>query len=1012
LIKLYSNNSYSLLYQQLKELIVENHSVFSESWIVVPNHSAKLWLQKSLAKDLGVCAQIKFIMPLSFNWEVIKNTSKSNYQHNVFSADVIVWHINQIIKEENDFAFLKKESRLSQFNLSEKLARTFLGYCEDQPETIKAWDENNVKESPQHQWQSQLWRCVLNRLNENSPVRLLQLFNPESDFLKPPATIILFATEQLTTLQSQTLMKLGQYQDIHLMISNPCPEIYWYDIVTNKHKQRKAHYHPLIDEMLEVGHPLLASLGRSKMALLDSFLSADVEAIDIVEHSMQQPQSLLQSLKSDIFELNETADYFKTDDSINIHSCHNKNREIEVIQDQILFQLDNNLSLNPEDIIVLAPDINDYVPLIHQAFDDSSKLPYHIDRRRLADANYIISLMALLESFTQEMSASNIYQLLSHESLLEKFNLTSEDLPRIKTWMSNSNIRNYYSAQVKSDLGYEFKQGNTWQFGENRWLSGYLTGDEKDLEHLSTYGEIAGQESLFQSVFKFLDLWHQTHIKLTLNHSPLDWFELIKNLCSDFLYNDFVRDYETQIIKQLEQKFVTQPMGCIETIPLTIVQQIIDKVICENNYRSEGQIGIRFQSWENAFIADAKLLILIGLNEKDFPKNDVKNDMDLFQNRPAKLNKSIRLRDKNLMLSALTETAEQLVISYIGFSEKNNDPQPPSIIISELINYLQEKTNNEFQVQQHRMHGFNKVYYDKDKETRSYNQNNFKLSQCFYDKKEIISPQPIQIDKDLETQIPLDSLTSFFVDPLNYFLKNQAQLNPSIYADLLKDNETYHPDGLEQWQIKGQIFNHSLAKAEKTGIISDNKAGMQKLQAYNKSLQPLLDTKQQLLADESWLDFTQSGYRIFGTVSTDKQGNLYSIYPKELSKGNKQLCEHWLKHLCYKPQQESTIYFEKDTKVLFKPIENPQQILESILTKWQDCFKSPWLFHPPSSIKILASSITVQVKDTYLKSFIATQNTHPSEGMIYFYDLIKEADLETQQSDFISSMLENIEVIK
>jgi exodeoxyribonuclease V gamma subunit len=999
-------------------LLVDNSRLFSESWIIIPNHSAKLWLQKSLARDLGVCSQIKFIMPLSFNWEIIKNVTHSKYDHNVFSVDVLTWKIYQIIHQDAAFSSLKKDSLLSQFNLSEKLARTFLKYTDEHPQLINEWDENRVKQDNLHQWQSQLWLKILNQLSEHSPVALLKKFNPDTDFNKDPAQIILFATEQLTTLQAETISKLAQKQDIHLMLSNPSPEIYWFDLVSEKQKQRKQYYHPKSNEMLEVGNPLLASLGRLKMSLFDTFLNTETEAIELASQSVDHQTTLLQSLVKDIYFLQETPLIHPLDHSISVHSCHNKTREIEVIQDQILNHLNTKTSLNPEDIIVLAPDINDYVAPIHQAFASNSTtiaLPYHIDRRRLADANYIVALMALIESFSKEMTATTIFQLLTNQTILEKFNLSPEELPRIKTWITDSNIRNYYNAEEKANLGFESKIGNTWKFGERRWLTGYLSGEENDLEYLSTFGDIAGQESLFQSLFNFLDLWQQTKAKVAKNQSPQDWFKIVKTICTSFLYNDFKFDFEDKILKQLEHKFIKQTLDCSELVPLVVIHQIVEKVITENNYRSEGQIGIRFQSWENAFIADAKLLILIGLNDKEFPKNEIKNDLDIYQNQPAKLNKSVRLRDKNLMLSALTEGTENLIISYIGFSDKNNEAQAPSILVSELVSYLQVKTNNEFQIHQHKMHGFNQDYFNAEATARSYNQKNYSLAQSFYSHKSHKNIEEITLMQDMQQEIPLRDLIQFFIDPLQYFLKHRAQLNPSIYADKLKDIETYHPDAIEKWHLKQILFESNINQAHKTGIISDNKVGEQITKNLNANLQALLETKAELKLTPSLVDINLFGVHVFGTVNVDNEGRLVSIYPKQFMLSAKQICEHWIQHLCYHPQQPSIIYFEDNIQLLFPVVSEMirKHYFEYLIEKWKLSFQQAWLFNSPSWINIKTSSVGLSSHVDYLKKMDPNSHSnHPSQGQIYFSELVAKHDCHEDVVKLIEPIVNSIEVIK
>ena len=116
MINLYTQLSYKQLYKQLLEIIKSTNSLFTQNWIVVPNHSAMTLLKQAIARDLGVCTQIKFIMPLSFNWEILKNITQSNYSFNVFNSDTLVWKIFHAINRDEKYRFLKQESDLINFN--------------------------------------------------------------------------------------------------------------------------------------------------------------------------------------------------------------------------------------------------------------------------------------------------------------------------------------------------------------------------------------------------------------------------------------------------------------------------------------------------------------------------------------------------------------------------------------------------------------------------------------------------------------------------------------------------------------------------------------------------------------------------------------------------------------------------------------------------------------------------------------------------------------------------------
>ena len=1006
MINLTTDISYKYLYGNLLKLLLEKPTaIFAETWIVVPNHSAKQWLQKSLARDLGVCAQFKFIMPLSFNWEIIKNVVSQEHSINIFTKDVLRWRIYDLIIKDKNYKFLRKDSHIKNFILSEKIAQTLLKYNEDHPEIISKWDKEVYEISEENQWQVEMWIQLQNNLPTKSPIELLELFEPEKDFTQNPAHIILFATEQLSHLQKSTLFKLAQSQEIHLFITNPCPNDYWFDIKPESVVARNKIFNSDMADIIEVGNPLLSSLGYNKMALFDAFLLDDINLM--TSENDYQGSSLLQSVKQDIYNLNHVPKLCDTDESISIHSCHNKKREIEIIKDEVLQCLNSNENINPDDIIIVSTDINDYVDQIKEVFNPDDEfnqyIPFHIDRIQLADKPYVTALMQLLESMNQEMTANLVYQLLSQSPILQKFSINENDLPRIKKWIQKSNIRNFYSKFHKSKMGYESKEGNTWQFGQNRWLTGYLAGNVDNLEHLSTYGDISGQEEVFAGCFEFLDLWFSIYQKAQDIQTPQKWFALITGICRDFLYSDLNDDFEKKVLDKLENKFTLQTLESEPEIPMAVVNSIVETVITENNFRSEGQIGIRFQSWENAFIVDAKVLIVLGLNDGEFPKKEMKNDLDIFSKTPARLNKSTRQRDKNLMLTALTESTEKLVMSYIGFDSKSNDPQPPAVILAELISYLQQKTSKEFKVQKHKMHGYHKSYFNG--ESRSYDLKKFTLAENFYTSSKAIEQPKVQLNQEVDKNIDINNLCQFFVDPLDYFLKNNAQLKNQINEDILQDNETYNPIGLESWQLKQEIFIHGISSAAKTGLVSDNMSGKATLGRYTKDLKGLIERNNKLIMHKHFIDININGFNINGQIELDEQQSLVSIYPSKVSAKN--ICKHWIKHLCYSSNQYSYLHFE-DKSYQFEPLDNNKEILIAILDKWQVTFNEPWLFCPNKIINTQNKYISIYKNNAYLMTYKENANNFPSEGQKYFIHEVENYTEDNDINQFIKPLIKAI----
>ena len=59
------------------------------------------------------------------------------------------------------------------------------------------------------------------------------------------------------------------------------------------------------------------------------------------------------------------------DDSVRIHACHGRARQVEVLREAILHRLADDPTLEPRDVIVMCPDIETFAPLIEATFGAS-----------------------------------------------------------------------------------------------------------------------------------------------------------------------------------------------------------------------------------------------------------------------------------------------------------------------------------------------------------------------------------------------------------------------------------------------------------------------------------------------------------------------------------------------------------------------------------------------------------------------------------------------------------------
>ncbi len=84
----------------------------------------------------------------------------------------------------------------------------------------------------------------------------------------------------------------------------------------------------------------------------------------------------------------------------------------------------------------------------------------------------------------------------------------------------------------------------------------------------------------------------------------------------------------------------------------------------------------------------ARLIWVCGLNDGVFPRAETRPGFDLAWRRPTAWDRSARLEDGMAFLQALMEARETFVMSYVGQGVKDNRTIPPSVAVSQLLDYV------------------------------------------------------------------------------------------------------------------------------------------------------------------------------------------------------------------------------------------------------------------------------------------------------------------------------------
>ena len=391
-----------------------NGNIFEPERVVVQTKGMELFLRKYLAKNAEIAANIETPFLNRFVSDVMHailppdQFKKFRYSTEQYSPDVLKWRIfDELKKNPEKYPDAKNYTADTSlcYQLSVQLAGTFDRYIWYHADMLREWQKKNNRET---HWEKTLYLALLDTIGSSPDSFFVQCIEQGTPVAAGSLAkrYSLFGIGSMPPILLDLCRKIGEVTDIHLFYLNPCAT-YWGDMLHPKEAIKAGLEKPL-------ENPLFINLGTWGREFFENTipLMSGLEKNCFVSPA-EQGSSLLHRLQEDIFN-NETpekeTDEYKNDRSISIHNCHNKRREIEVLHDQLLLAI-KELKVRPDDIIVMAPDINAYAPIIEAIFS-SGKLAncYNIsDRSLLSISGTAETLERILRLYSTRCTAEEIF---------------------------------------------------------------------------------------------------------------------------------------------------------------------------------------------------------------------------------------------------------------------------------------------------------------------------------------------------------------------------------------------------------------------------------------------------------------------------------------------------------------------------------------------------------------------------------------------------------------------------
>lgn len=839
---------------------------FRPECITVQGRGMERWLAMELARHLGVWANPDFPFPRRLIERVLQSTpGRPHEQGNAFEPERLLWSIRALLPELQDRPqlapirnYLTGDDRgVRALQLADRIADTFDHYVVHRPDLVLDWEHGG---GDAEDWQPLLWRALVERHGAGHVAARARDFLAAADAnrldaAKLPRRVSLFGISTLPPLYVRVLAALSRHVDVHLFVLTPSRE-YWAQIRSERQIVRalaRAGTDPgQAEERLhyEVGHPLLAALGRLGREFQEVLEEFDYREGDDDLYDDPGCGDALHALQSDILSLRHRGapdgpprlELRADDASIRIHSCHGAMREVEVLHDQLLALFEEIPDLAPHEVVVMTPDIEEYAPAIEAVFASSdgttgrAAIPYRIsDRGPRGAAEVIDAFERVLDLLTGRMKAPEVLDLLGIRAVRDRFGIAAGDLELLRQWVSESGIRWGVDAAHREAEDQPALDQNTWRFGLDRLLLGYAIGDESTLfGGTLPYVDVEGQAGqLLGSLVELLETLFRLRERLAVPRTVAEWSAELRELVAATIADDPTTADQVQdltgTLADLAER--AEAAGFAEAIPLEAYRAQLEsdlrRRISTHGFLSR---GVCFCELVPMRTIPFRVVCLLGMSDGAFPRSQRPLGFDLMARRPRPGDRSVREDDRYLFLEALLAARERLVVSYVGQGIRDNGPRPPSVVVSDLLDALEETYDASVRERvevAHPLQPFDGRYFDgEDPGLFSFRGDRRDGAIALRGPR---LPRPpfvaAPIPADPPTEIDLDDLVEFFRHPSRWFARNRLDLRMGRETEPVKSREPIALDALERWSVGSKALAGRLRGATAEEMFERLRAG-------------------------------------------------------------------------------------------------------------------------------------------------------------------------------------------
>ena len=705
-------------------------SVLAPQTVIAAHPGMRQWLSGALARARGpggIVANLDIRLPSAWLDDLARAVlGESAVALAPYRRERLRWRVHEMLDDVDDpqlRGYLAGgDTARRRYQLADRLARLYSQYLVYRPDWLRAWQAGR-DDVPERSFLAPLWRALrraidkphraevlgelLNRLQRNAPAGL------------PREPLHVFGVSHLAPAELAVLAAVARHRLVVLYVPDPCRE-YWAGLRGEREQLRELARR--LDEggreegwfLERMGHPLLAEWGRLGQHFMLA-LSGQAEIRMDVRHWRDEDArapaalSLLQRLQESIRRLDPALlrpgqGQAMHDRSLRVHLCHTRLRELEVLRDALLHELALDPTLQPADIVVMAPDIGAYVPLLPAVFGEPGRahgpLPYHLADVAVARVHPLLAAFdRLLGAPQSRLTAPQVLDFLQTPAIAAALGLNESAVDLLGQWLGEARVAWGLDGDWREAFGVPGIEEYTFAWGMDRLVAGYVMGEEAvatlpDGELAPVAGAYGPQAAALGALDRLLQELAALRRDAAQPRSATAWATRLEQLL-DALFRVDARDSAGREALALLRRMIratvaeAQDSGLDPELDFAVVREVLRERLAATPERQRFLLGgATFCGMVPQRAIPFRVVAVLGLNDGEFPRNASDAGLDLMLRHPRLGDRDVRSDDRYLFLETVMAARDALHLSYLGEGVRDGKPRNPAAPLAELLTLL------------------------------------------------------------------------------------------------------------------------------------------------------------------------------------------------------------------------------------------------------------------------------------------------------------------------------------